>query len=163
SAVLFSTVAEEVARVLGVEMATVDTYDADSVATVLASFQNPGFPVGSRWPLEPGSIADRVFGSGRGARIDDYSSPADEATLAAHAAGITSAACAPITVEGKVWGLICVATRNGALPEGTEERLYGFTELVATAVSNAAAREDLIASRARIVAAGDEARRRIER
>jgi signal transduction histidine kinase len=39
----------------------------------------------------------------------------------------------------------------------------GFAELVATAISNAVARAELNASRARIVAAADEARRRIER
>lgn len=38
-----------------------------------------------------------------------------------------------------------------------------FTELVATAVANAQSRAELMASRARIVAASDEARRRIER
>jgi signal transduction histidine kinase len=39
----------------------------------------------------------------------------------------------------------------------------GFAELVATAISNAVSRADLNASRARIVAAADETRRRIER
>jgi signal transduction histidine kinase len=38
-----------------------------------------------------------------------------------------------------------------------------FTELVATAVANAQSRAELMTSRARIVAASDEARRRIER
>jgi signal transduction histidine kinase len=45
----------------------------------------------------------------------------------------------------------------------TEARLADFAELVATAIANAQARDELMASRARIVAAGDEARRRIER
>jgi signal transduction histidine kinase len=44
-----------------------------------------------------------------------------------------------------------------------ERRLAGFTELVATAISNATNYSQLLASRARIVTAGDEARRRIER
>jgi signal transduction histidine kinase len=38
-----------------------------------------------------------------------------------------------------------------------------FADLVATAIANAATRAELIASRARIVAAADDARRRIER
>src|SRR5262249_24021555 len=42
-------------------------------------------------------------------------------------------------------------------------RLARFTDLIATAISNAATKAELVASRARIVAAGDEARRRIER
>jgi signal transduction histidine kinase len=48
-------------------------------------------------------------------------------------------------------------------PAGAEVRLAAFTELLATAISNADMHEALIASRARIVAAADEARRRIER
>jgi signal transduction histidine kinase len=49
------------------------------------------------------------------------------------------------------------------LPLDTEERLEKFTELVATAIANAASKSELAASRRRIVAASDEARRRIER
>jgi signal transduction histidine kinase len=48
-------------------------------------------------------------------------------------------------------------------PEGTEERMLHFTELVATAIANAESRAELTASRARVVAAADETRRRIER
>jgi signal transduction histidine kinase len=69
----------------------------------------------------------------------------------------------PITVDGEEWGVISVVTREGAVLHDTEARLHAFAELVATAVSNATARADLVASRARIVAAGDEARKRIER
>ena len=49
------------------------------------------------------------------------------------------------------------------LPADTEARLASFTELVATAIANAESRAALAASRARIVAAADETRRRIER
>jgi signal transduction histidine kinase len=49
------------------------------------------------------------------------------------------------------------------LAPDTEARLVSFTELVATAIANAQSRAELIASRARIVAAADESRRRIER
>jgi signal transduction histidine kinase len=49
------------------------------------------------------------------------------------------------------------------LPADTESRIADFAELVATAVANAEARTALTASRARVVAAADETRRRIER
>src|SRR5262249_36562663 len=45
----------------------------------------------------------------------------------------------------------------------TDRRLHDFTELVATAVANAESRAELAASRARVIAAADETRRRIER
>jgi signal transduction histidine kinase len=53
--------------------------------------------------------------------------------------------------------------REGAFPAETESQIGEFTELVATAIANADSRDELIASRARIVAAADEARRRIRR
>jgi signal transduction histidine kinase len=56
-----------------------------------------------------------------------------------------------------------VASRSEPLPADTEKRLPGFTELAATAVANAEAQAELTASRARIVAVGDAARRRVER
>jgi signal transduction histidine kinase len=54
-------------------------------------------------------------------------------------------------------------TRAEPLPPDTEARLAGFTELVATAIANAESQAALTASRARIVATADTARRRIER
>jgi signal transduction histidine kinase len=67
-------------------------------------------------------------------------------------------------VDGRLWGLIAAGSSlEQPLPPDTETRLASFTELVATAVANAESRAELLASRARIVAATDEARRRIER
>ena len=82
----------------------------------------------------------------------------------ARGTGIRSAVATPIIVEGRLWGLIAAgSTLEQPLPADTEARLASFTELVATAIANAESRAELIASRARIVAAGDETRRRIER
>jgi signal transduction histidine kinase len=70
----------------------------------------------------------------------------------------------PIIVEGSIWGVMSAVAAPGMLvPTGTEERLARFTELVATAVSNATTRTELLASRARLVSAADESRRRLER
>jgi signal transduction histidine kinase len=71
---------------------------------------------------------------------------------------------APITVEGRLWGALSVATkREEPLPPDAEQRLVAFTDLVATAIANAESRAELDASRARIVATADATRRRIER
>jgi signal transduction histidine kinase len=56
-----------------------------------------------------------------------------------------------------------VDSRAAPLPAGTEARLAGFCELAGTAIANAEAKAALTASRARIVAACDATRRRIER
>jgi signal transduction histidine kinase len=113
-----------------------------------------------------------VFETGRPARIDDYGEAAAAAADVVGPFGLRSAVGVPVAVEGRLWGLMTVASTGerpppegteDRLPADTEERLLGFTELVATAVANTEARATVAASRARIVAAADSARRRIER
>src|SRR6202020_2576679 len=106
-----------------------------------------------------------VFQTGRPARVDGYAENSSGALGASiRRAGLRSAIGTPIIVEGRLWGLIPVASqREQPLPPDTEARLASFTELVATAIANADSRAQLMASRARIVAAADETRRRIER
>jgi signal transduction histidine kinase len=70
---------------------------------------------------------------------------------------------APIVVEGKQWGFVTVTDVNKRLPADAEKRLEQFAELLGTAIANADSQAELAASRARIIAAGDDARRRIER
>jgi signal transduction histidine kinase len=78
--------------------------------------------------------------------------------------GIRSTVGAPIVVDGRVWGTIgASSTKPEPFPDDTEARLLGFAQLVATAISNTVSRAQLAASRARVVAAADETRRRIER
>jgi GAF domain-containing protein len=77
---------------------------------------------------------------------------------------LPSAATAPITVDGRLWGVMAVGTtRADPLPADAEARIAEFSELVGTAIANLQARSDLAASRARVVAASDETRRQIER
>jgi signal transduction histidine kinase len=162
-AVLFSAVTEEVAGLFEPAAVTLNRYDAD-VCTVLAA-AGIGFAVGSRWPLDADSLAARVYAAGRPVHVADYTdiagaSPGEvwEGHPSESDLGV------PIVVDGRLWGVLCVATpeldRN---PAETAERIGRFTELVATAVSNATMRGELAASRARVIAAADETRRRIER
>ena len=65
---------------------------------------------------------------------------------------------------GRLWGAVMATSEQPrAFPTGTEERIGSFAELITAALANADAREQLAASRARIVEAADAARRRIER
>jgi GAF domain-containing protein len=168
---LFSAVATEVAQLLHVSGAVLDRFEPDRTAVTLAVSYDPGWEaaqgvleVGTRWPPDAGSLAAMLLETGRPERVDDPASTGGGIAERWQAAHIGSAVAAPITVDGTLWGAIRVFSReDSALPRETEARLEGFTGLVATAVSNATSREALIASRARIVAAGDEARRRIER
>jgi signal transduction histidine kinase len=82
-------------------------------------------------------------------------------TAAETGTGYTAAT--PVEVGGTVWGLVAVGAEQGGPPPDAERRLAEFAELVATAVANERRRAEHSASRARLVAASDESRRRIER
>jgi signal transduction histidine kinase len=163
---LFTAVAEEVARVVKVSLVGVVRYEADGTATLLAGWSASGEPlfVEGHSFLDGSPIVASVRQTGRPARVDDCEQSSNPVADALRSAGFGSAVASPIIVEGRVWGAMVVSsTLPEALPDGTEASLTDFTELVATAIANAESREELIASRARIVAAGDEIRRQIER
>ena len=93
----------------------------------------------------------------------DYSHRRGAFAAKAREVGLHSVAAAPIIVDGAVWGLVTIASTDGPLPDQAEDRLAEFTELLGTAIANTQSRTELSASRARIVAAADETRRRLER
>jgi signal transduction histidine kinase len=167
----FSSVAREVAAVLRVPGVIVQSYEADGAALTVGEAFDAGlvgaeriFCVGSRMPLDPGSLAALVFETSRPARLDDFSALPGTIGDLARAAGIGSGCAGPIVVNGALWGKMCIFSEAGTvLPIGMEYRLGDFVELVATAIANHESRSDLAESRARIVRAGDEARRRFER
>jgi signal transduction histidine kinase len=108
-------------------------------------------------------VTAAVLRTGRPARLDGYEEARGEFAVTLRELGVRSSAGSPVMVEGRLWGVMLGASMSGSLPPGTELRLGEFTELAGTAVANAEARRELMASRARIVASGDQARRRIER
>jgi signal transduction histidine kinase len=145
---------------------TLARYENDGTATMVAASGGDGddpFKIGTRWSLEDPSVLALVRQTGRPARIDDYSELPGVVAAETRRAGICSAVGSPIVVGGRLWGVILLSAGADPLPEGIEARVADFTELLATAVANAETRAELAASRARIVAAGDESRRRIER
>jgi len=162
---LFEAVAEEVGRLLPVVSATMGHFEPDESVTTMASWSTAevAFPTGRRWTTEGTNVAWMVLQTGRAARIDDFSAATDPIGVAAREAGYKSAVGSPIVVAGHLWGIVTATSSEGRLPPGTEERLASFTELVATAIANAESSAELAASRRRIVAASDDARRRIER
>ncbi len=161
---LFSAVTKEVLRHFGNGTARMIRFETDGTATLLANegTTGPHVRVGKRWEgYPPTGLTATVFRTGQAARVDDYGDvPGGEPYLRE---GIRSAVAMPVHVEGRLWGLIAVGSGHGQLPADTEQRMTEFTDLVATAVANAHGRTELMTSRARIVAASDEARRRIER
>jgi signal transduction histidine kinase len=162
---IFSAVSEEVARLFRVQAAVLRFEDEGPAAVFVGVSQILDLPVGTRWELQPGMAAAEVYRTGSSARVDamDWSSASGPVAEAARRLGIVSTVASPVVAEGRLWGAMTVASTAGLLPYDVEGRLEKFTELLATAIANAESRSELAASRRRIVAAADQARRRIER
>lgn len=166
---VFGAVAAETGGVLVADCTAVGRFEPDGTAIVVGSWDKLGGPwlalaLGSRWPAEEASVAAQVRQTGGPAWISDYEDPGGAAAAWAREHGIRSSVGSPIVVERRLWGVISAFYRAAASrPEGIEERMLAFTELVAMAVANTESRAQLAASRARVVAAADETRRRIER
>jgi signal transduction histidine kinase len=163
---VLTAVTAEAGRLVPAHHTAMGRYDPDGARTLVATWDSTGaaLPVGTRESLGGRNVPTLVFQTGRPARIDDYSSGASGPIAeAVHELGLRAAVGVPVSVEGRLWGVMLAGSRVGPLPTGTEARLAGFTELAATAIANAEAQAALTASRARIVATADATRRRIER
>jgi signal transduction histidine kinase len=162
---VFEAVRHEVARMFTAPLSVLMRCGANGTATLLATAEGFLGPVGRAWVIEGDSSAiASACRTGLPARAD-YTRPAHgPIATAARSAGGRSAVAVPVVVDGTLWGVMAVGSREPEpLPPDTEGRLGQFTELVATAIANAEGRAELDASRARIVATADATRRRIER
>jgi signal transduction histidine kinase len=130
---VFEAVCDEVARLLNAPFTGLLRYEPDGTATVLAC--------GGDLRDDP-AVGTRV-------RLDEVGG----ATVRGS-----------VVVDGRPWGVMAAAWKeSGRPPAGAEGRLAQFTELVGAAIANAESRVELSTSRTRVIAAADEARRRIER
>ncbi|MGI5488234.1 sensor histidine kinase [Microtetraspora malaysiensis] len=165
---LFNAVACEMGLILKADRVVVGRFESGHATVVgawslLADLDSKKI-IGLRWPLDQPGVSGRVWRTGRPARMTGYDRATGPVAEWARGEGIVMSVGCPILVEARLWGIvIAFATDPKKEFDGAEERMLAFTELVATAISNAQARADLAASRARVVAAADETRRRIER
>jgi signal transduction histidine kinase/uncharacterized protein YoaH (UPF0181 family) len=146
SSEVFEAVAQEVATVLGLRNSAVSRYDDDGKAmTVLATYGDhpDDFGPGSRWPLVGQSMSAKVLHTGRPARIEDYAGLEGPLAAEARRVGFDRVAGAPIMVGGRVWGVIMTSSSDAPLPDRVEDGIAAFTELVATAIANSQARDEL--------------------
>jgi signal transduction histidine kinase len=164
---VFDAVTGEVGQLLQVDYTVLSRYEADGLVTFVSGWTKTDLgrplPIGLRLKAEGRNIHTLVFETGQPGRIDDYGDASGAFADVARDWAYRSSVGTPISVEGRLWGVMIVGSRAEPLPDGTEARLAGFTELVGTALANAEAQAALTASRARIVGAADETRRRIER
>jgi PAS domain S-box-containing protein len=165
---IFDLVSEEIARVLGAHTTNLIRYEPGGVeAVIVGGWRKPGaraHPVGDRFALE-GSASEAVMKTGRPVRRELGD---EEVSLRLaeqmRQLDIHSLVAAPIKLTGRPWGAVVATLMTPhSFPPGAEERLGAFTRLISLALANEEARGELASSRARLVSAGDEERRRLER
>jgi signal transduction histidine kinase len=164
SAVL-DAVAAEMERVLGADGVTLMRYEPAEEAVLLAhSGVNRRLPSGSRVSHQGENVTSLVRRSRRSARIDHHQGTQGPMAELARSVGARWTVGAPIVVDGRLWG-VAIANWNDeqSPPPDTEKRMAQFAELLDTAIANTDSRDQLTASRARLVTEGDEARRRVVR
>ena len=164
---IFHAVTQEAATLLYAQRSTLLRVASPKEAEVVASWSDgsaPPLPVGDRGVIDGRGILGQMLHTRAPVRMEDFDEAGGRVAALMRSLGVRSAAGGPITIGGRVWGALLVAWPDDpVLPPGVEHRIAAFAELVAYAIENAEARDELAASRARLVEAADDARRRIER
>jgi signal transduction histidine kinase len=163
---VFDAVVVEVAQLLEAnQVGMMRAEDSREITIVAQRGQNPDFVrVGMRLPLDGESVTSRVLRTGHSARLSHYERQPGTIADIARRSNVSTTVGAPITVESRIWGVITASWEGEViLPVDAEERLAHFAELVGTAITNGDSRDQLTASRARVLTAGDDARRRVVR
>ena len=143
---VFAAVAEAVGRLLPVDLTLIGRYDGQSSVTGVGGWSRTGdpVPIGTRAAVGGRNVTSLVLETARPARVDSYERASGAAADDARARGIRSSVGAPVSVHGRLWGVVIASsTHDESLPEKTEGRLANFAELVATAIANTQTREEL--------------------
>jgi signal transduction histidine kinase len=146
---------------------TINRYELNHTTTAAGHWSHPDRPdimppLAGHWLIEKGSVGAMVARTGKPARIDDYTHVETEIGGWTRDSGIRSVVACPVMANGRVWGMVA-SLGSGPQPQDTERRMLQFVGLIGTAIASAQSDAELHASRARIVAASDATRRRIER
>jgi signal transduction histidine kinase len=163
---VFDAVCEETGRLIGATTVNLAHFTPDGVNVTVSGWSLRGvhMPTGTHLPLEGESINELVRRTRRPGRVDNYQDLPGPIPARLRELGVGSEVGAPVVVDGQVWGALIVGTDQPyPLPAGTVDQVASFAELIATAVANATAHDELVASRARIVTAAQDARRRLAR
>ena len=163
---VFAAVTEEAGRLLGAQTSNLMRVANPELAVIVAGWSEGAahVPVGSTGLLDGRGLVGKILNTGKPSRVEDFDEVGGLVAASMRRLGLRSGCAGPVIVGGRIWGaLVACSAAPTPLPPGTEDRLAAFAQLVSVAIENAEAREELAASRARLVAAADEARRRIER
>ena len=163
---VFDAVCEETGRLTNAAVVNLSHFTPDGINVTMAGWSRRGnhLPPGTRLPLDGQSVGVLVKQTRAPSRVDNYDNVPGQLAARVREFGIRSGVGAPVIVDGRVWGVLIAGTdQPEPLPAGTEQRVASFAELIATAVSNATVRSELIESRTRMITTFDAARRRVTR
>ena len=166
TAEVFAAVTEETGRLLGAQTSNLMRVANPELAVIVAGWSEGAahVPVGSTGKLDGRGMVGKILETGRPSRVDNFDDVGGDVAKAMRSLGLRSGVAGPVIVDGRIWGALVVCSAGSEpLPPGTEDRVAAFAQLISLAIENAETREELAASRVRLVAAADEARRRIER
>jgi signal transduction histidine kinase len=163
---VFAAVTREAGMLLGAEMTGLLRVESPEAAVMVAGWSRGAarLPVGSRGVLDGRGLVGRILSTGRPVRLEDFDEVGGAVAAQMRRIGVRSAVAGPIVVGGRIWGALSAAWPEGVpMPVGAEDRVAEFAELVSYSIENAETREELAASRARLVEAADDQRRRVVR
>jgi signal transduction histidine kinase len=166
STAVFDAVAAEMEELLAADRVALNRYEPDAEVTVVAHRGSEAWrlPPGSRVSHKGTTVSSLVRRTEQPARIEQFDQADRTTAELARALGVNAAVGAPIFVDGRLWGTIVANWhREKSPPADTEARMMKFAQLLETAIANADSRDQLAASRTRLLTAGDEARRRVVR
>jgi signal transduction histidine kinase len=166
TAEVFAAVTEEAGRVLNAQTTNLIRAESPELGVIVAGWSEGAahVPVGSTGLIDGRGLVGKILVTGRPSRVEDFDDVGGAVAAEMRSLGLRSGVAGPVVVAGRIWGaLVACSSDTRPPPPGTEERIAEFAQLVSVAIENAETRDELAASRARLVAAADEARRRIER
>ena len=120
---VFEAVSAEVAALIGADGSALLRYESDGIVTTVSGWTPEGgfSSLDIRYPLE-GTVSGVIRETGRPARVDRIADAHGEAQEAAREMGFHSSVGAPLTVEGRLWGALAVASKSEQpLPRDTEQ------------------------------------------
>ena len=162
--VVFDAVTAEAAELLRADQIALIRFEPGPEIIVLAHRGRDVAlaPAGTRIPLQGESVNAMVHRTGQSARLDSFQHA--DGSIMQHVDDMRTGIGTPIVVDGRLWGTITGGWVGAEpAPPDAEQRLTEFAELLGLAIANADSRAQLTASRARMVAAADDARRRVVR
>jgi PAS domain S-box-containing protein len=146
SSAVLDAVVGEMERLLDADQVALNRFEPGDEILVLAhrGLDVERTPVGSRVSIDGESATAKVRRTGRPARMEGYEEAEGALAELARATGLRSSVSAPITVDGRPWGLITASWKGEEPPPpDTEDRMVKFAGLLDTAIANTEARAEV--------------------